>query len=193
MLDLLKAYHSELLKFNMRLNLISKTTERDADEQHFADCLLAVEIILRQNLPKKVFDIGSGNGLPGLIFGILDPSRQYNLVESDTRKAEFLKHVAATLKLSNVNVVVARFESLRPMGINCAVSRGFASISKTVLACNKIFEAGGRFYHMKGSGWSSEIADLPSQLISVWAPELVSEYALPVSQARRAVVSTQKK
>ena len=189
----LKSYHGELLKFNARLNLISKNTERDADEQHFADCMRAVEIVLKQNVPGKVYDIGSGNGLPGLIFAIMDPTREYSLVESDSRKAEFLKHVADTLKLKNVKVVVARFESLKSLGITCAVSRGFANISKTVLTCNKLFDAGSKFYHLKGSGWSSEVAEIPSQLISVWSPELVGEYVLPVSQARRAVVGTQKK
>lgn len=192
-LEQLKAYHTELLKFNLRLNLVSKNSEREADEQHFADCLLAVEIILKQPLPERVFDIGSGNGLPGLVLAILDPKREVHLVESDMRKAEFLKHVSTTVKLKNVKIIVARFESLKEAGMMCGVSRGFASISKTVLTCNKIFESGGQFFHLKSNSWSSEVAELPSQLISVWSPKLVGDYVLPVSQARRAVVSTQKK
>lgn len=188
-----KAYHAELLKFNVRLNLVSRTTEREADEIHFADCLLASEIILKKDLGKQVYDIGSGNGMPGILLGIVDPKRQYFLVESDNRKCEFLKHVVHDLALENVTIMNARFENLVGTGIKVAISRGFASISKTLLICNKIFQPGGQFYHLKGSNWSSEIAELPSQIISVWSPELVGEYSLPATQAARAVIITQKK
>jgi len=189
----LKAYHGELLRFNLKVNLISRTTEREADEAHFADCLMAAQLLMKAGLDKRVFDIGSGNGLPGIVLGIYDPTREYVLVESDTRKCEFMKHMVHMLGLKNVSVMSVRFETLIGQGVTCAVSRGFASISKTVLACNKIFEKGGRFFHLKGNNWSSEIAELPSQLISLWAPQLIGEYTLPVSQARRAIVITQKK
>jgi 16S rRNA (guanine527-N7)-methyltransferase len=188
----LKAYQLELLKFNIKLNLISRNTERESDELHFADCLLASQVLLKQKLGPRVFDIGSGNGFPGLLLAIVDPGREYVLVESDSRKCEFLKHAVHVLKLKNANVMNVRLESLMGSGLETAVSRGFASISKTVLACNKLFPLGGQFYHLKGNNWSSEIAELPSQLISVWRPQLVGEYTLPVSQARRAVVITQK-
>ena len=188
----LKAYHAELLKFNVKLNLISRSTEREADEIHFADCLLASEILLKQDLGKKVYDIGSGNGFPGLILATLDPTREYFLVESDTRKCEFLKHAVHRLELKNVMVMNVSLKSLKDSEVEVAVSRGFASIGKTLLSCNKIFKTGGRFFHLKASTWSTEIAELPSQLISVWSPALVGEYSLPVNQARRAIVGTQK-
>ena len=188
----LKAYHRELLRFNAKINLISRATERDADEAHFADCILATRAILGSALEKRVFDIGSGNGLPGIVMGILDPTREFVLVESDGRKCEFLKHTVQVLALKNVSVMNVRFETLVGQGVTCGVSRGFASISKTLLACNKIFGKQGKFFHLKGNNWSSEVAELPSQLISVWSPTLVGEYVLPVSQARRAVVITQK-
>ncbi|NJL23944.1 MAG: 16S rRNA (guanine(527)-N(7))-methyltransferase RsmG [Calothrix sp. SM1_5_4] len=189
----LKSYHSELLKFNLRLNLISRNTERDADEVHFADCILASEVLAKVHLGAEVFDVGSGNGLPGILFAILRPQTTFHLVESDSRKAEFLKHMIHVLGLKNADVMAVRLESLKGMAASVAVSRGFASISKTCLGCNRIFPVGGKFYHLKGSNWSTEIAEIPSQLISIWKPELVGEYTLPVSQARRAVVCTTKK
>lgn len=191
-MEQIKIYHSELLKFNSRLNLISRNTEREADEVHFADCLMAAELLKEQGLGPKVFDVGSGNGLPGLLFAIFFPNTEFLLVESDARKCEFLKHVIFALKLPNAQVVNARLESLKDAGMTVCVSRGFATISKTVLTCNRLFSGGGRFYHLKGGNWSSEIAELPSQLISVWSPELVGEYSLPVTQARRAIVVTTK-
>jgi 16S rRNA (guanine527-N7)-methyltransferase len=188
-----KVYHSELLKFNLRLNLISRASERDADETHFADSLFASQMILKSDPGKRIYDIGSGNGLPGVILSILDPSLEILLVESDSRKCEFLKHITHVLQLKNTTVMNIRLETLKASVMHTAVSRGFANISKAVLAVNRCFTTGGKFYHLKGSTWSSEIAEIPSQLISVWSPELIGEYSLPTSQARRAVIVTVKK
>lgn len=192
-IERLHLYHGELLKFNSKLNLISRNTERDADEAHFADCILAAQTLAKVDLGANVYDIGSGNGLPGLLMAILSPKTTFHLVESDVRKAEFLKHVAHTLQLGNATVLNVRVESLPAGSITNAVSRGFASVSKACVAVSKVMASGGVFYHLKGNSWSTEIAEIPSQLMSQWAPELIGEYVLPVSQARRAVVATRKK
>jgi len=191
-IDLLKLYHSELLKFTKRLNLISHNTERDADEVHFSDCLQACQLISGKIGKGPVFDVGSGNGLPGIILGVLNPTVEINLVESDSRKCEFLKHAISVLQLKNVKVMNVRLESLKTSNMAVGVTRGFASLSKTLLACNKLFVRGGKFYHLKGAAWSREIAEIPSQILSAWSPELLGEYSLPVSQARRGVITTTK-
>jgi 16S rRNA (guanine527-N7)-methyltransferase len=193
-LSSLARYHSELLRFNARLNLISRNSERDADEGHFADCVKACQMILAAHdlNGREVYDIGSGNGLPGVVLAILSPGTSLQLVESDSRKCEFLKHLIHTLELSNCQVMNVRLETLQDEQLSMAISRGFASLTRALLAINRCFVKGGDFFHLKGSGWSSEIAELPSQLISVWTPSLLGEYSLPVSQARRAIVSTKK-
>lgn len=191
-LDLLKIYHGELLKFNIRLNLISRTTERDSDEVHFADCLYAARLLEKIEVKNPIYDIGSGNGLPGVVMAILSPKLEFYLVESDSRKCEFLKHLLHVLKIPNCTVMNVRLESLKNEEISTAISRGFASVSKAILAMNKPFASGGQFFHMKGSNWSTEIAEIPSQLMSAWSVELVGEYSLPASQARRAIVCTKK-
>jgi len=189
----LHEYHSELLKFNVRLNLISRNTEREADEIHFADSILVTDILKTVDLVSPVYDLGSGNGLPGIILAIARPETQFFLVESDSRKCEFLKHIIHYLKLKNCQVMNVRLETLKSADMSTAVSRGFASISKTLLAVNKSFRSGGKFYHLKGSNWGTEIAEIPAQLIALWSPELLGEYSLPDSQARRAVICTTKK
>jgi len=188
----LQLYHSELLKFNVRLNLVSRNTERDADEIHFADCILATQLLEKVKLDQPVYDLGSGNGLPGLVMALMRPNSQFILVESDSRKCEFLKHMVAVLKISNCQIMNVRLETLKASEMSLAVSRGFANVSKSLLAVNKCFTKGGRFYHLKGSNWSTEIAEIPSQLISLWSPQLLGEYNLPDTQARRAVVCTTK-
>lgn len=188
----LKTYHGQLLKFNSHVNLISRHTEREADDIHFADCLYAADVLEKNGLGKRVFDIGSGNGLPGILLAILKPQSEFSLVESDTRKCEFQKHVIHVLGLKNVSVVNARLESLGSVGMEECVSRGFATIAKTLLACNKLYKGQGRFFHLKGANWSTEVGELPAQLIAAWKPSLIGEYSLPGSQAKRALIVTTK-
>ncbi len=192
LLEQLHTYHRELLKFNVRLNLVSRNTEREADEIHFADCILAGQVMADVKLNKPVYDLGSGNGLPGLVLALMRPKSEFRLVESDSRKCEFLKHMIMVLKISNCAVMNVRLETLMKSDMEIAVSRGFANISKSLLAVNKGCTKGGRVYHMKGSNWSTEIGEIPTQIISLWSPELVGEYTLPDTQARRGVVCTTK-
>jgi 16S rRNA (guanine527-N7)-methyltransferase len=191
-LELLSMFHVELVHFNSKVNLIGRGTEREADEVHFADSILGSQLILNSTQAKTLYDVGSGNGLPGLVIAILDPSRIIKLVESDARKAEFLKQMVFRLKLTNVEVLNIRFEQLGSGSIDVAFSRGFASVSKALLLGNKAFHKGSLYFHLKTNTWSREIAEIPSQLCSVWTPELIGEYSLPETRARRAVLVTKK-
>lgn len=157
-----------------------------------ADSIMGSELMLKHCKAQTIYDIGSGNGLPGIAMAIIDPSRKIKLVEKDARKSEFLKQIVFRLKLSNVEVLNVRLEEVAQGTIDAAVSRGFASISKAILIGNKAFHKDAVYYHFKTTTWSTEIAEIPSQLCAIWSPELVGEYSLPASQARRAVVATKK-
>lgn len=188
----LELFYSELIRFNRHVNLISKHTELDADISHFLDSVLGGQIVLKDSKADVIYDIGSGNGLPGLVMAVLDPKRKFILVESDQRKCEFLKSCASRLELSNVTVNPVRLESLPDNSIQAGVSRGFASISKSVLVSRKCFAKGGSYYHFKGSGWVREVAQIPSQLCSIWAPKLLEEYDLPILNVRMSIIVTKK-
>lgn len=195
-LEKLHAYHAELIRYNSKLNLIGRQTERDADEQHFADCISAAQLTLAQlEGVNEIYDLGSGNGLPGIVLSILAessrPDLKVKLVDSDERKGEFLKQMVFLLKLPRTEVLVSRVEELG-VKMPAAITRGYASVSKVALVCKDVVEVGGVIFHMKGSNWVREVGEMPSQLCAFWAPELVGEYSLPLSQARRAIVSTKK-
>lgn len=189
----LRVYHDELQKFNRTLNLVSPKTLVFADLIHFADSILASQIIMKDN-PKlsAISDLGSGNGFPGLVMALLYPNVQIQLVDSDQRKCEFLKHTASSLSLGNVKVLNSTIEALPANAIQVCMCRGFASISKAILVTRKSVPKGGVFYHMKGENWSAEVGQIPTQLCSVWAPALVGEYKLPLGSFKFAVVRTDK-
>nr|BFD69021.1 hypothetical protein HAGR004_40430 [Bdellovibrio sp. HAGR004] len=189
----LKTYHEELIKFNRTVNLISPKTLFVADALHFADAILASQVIYKAN-PKidKIFDLGSGNGFPGLVFALLYPQVQVVLIESDIKKVEFLKHMAAMLKASNCTVEHRTVESMPDNSMQFVMARGFNSISKAIMLVRKSVQKGGAFYHLKSEEWGIEVGEIPTQLCSIWSPSLVGEYKLPVGAVKFSVVKTEK-
>lgn len=189
----LKIYNEELNKFNKTVNLVSQKTLPFADVIHFADSVLASRIINKYNPNiEKIYDLGSGNGFPGLVFGLLYPNTQVILVDSDQRKCEFLKHVISSTKAKNITVANQTIETLPENAIAYAMARGYASISRAILATRKNFPKGGKFFHLKSEEWGKEVAEIPTQLCSVWTPALVGEYKLPAGPVKFAVVVTEK-
>ncbi len=189
----LDAYVEELLRFNKTINLISPGTIPKLESLHVADSILGYRAILSELTPgRPIYDLGSGNGFPGVVFGILSPELKVFLVERDLRKAEFLKHTAALLNLSNVSVLNQEIVELGSEVVDQAVCRALAPLSKALLMFRAVFKLGGRFYHFKSDSWSKEIADLPTQTFSAWKTSLVGTYKLPKSEKVNAVVRTER-
>lgn len=188
----LKKYHDELLRFNRSLNLIGVKTIPIADAIHFADSILSSRIISKSGKIDELYDFGSGNGFPGLVYAILFPQTKVKLVDSDARKCEFLKHTAAFVGLTNVEVLSRQVESLPEKSVQFAVSRGFATIPKSILVARKLVKTGGAYFHLKSEEWAKEIADIPTQLCSFWLPSALGEYKLPIGEIKFAVVKTEK-
>lgn len=189
----LKTYHTELIKGNRTVNLISPKTLFVADAVHFADSILASKIIMKSNPAiDQIFDIGSGNGFPGLVFAVLNPQVKVTLVEMDSKKCEFLKTLVKTLGLENVSVDCKNIETFPEGSIKYAMARGLGNISKNIMMTRKIVAKGGCFYHLKTEEWSIEVGEIPTQLCSLWSPSLIGEYKLPVGAVKFAVVKTDK-
>lgn len=187
-----KKYHEELIRFNKTVNLIGVKTIPVADALHFADSILAWRIIKKDLKAQEVYDLGSGNGFPGIVMAILAPEIKFHLVDVDQRKSEFLKHVISQIGLKNADVMIRQIETLPERSISAAVSRGYAPLAKAVVATRKLFPKEGAFYHLKGEEWATEISDIPAQVCSFWQPSLLGEYRLPVGEVKFAVVKTSK-
>ncbi len=184
---------AELLRFNKRLNLISSATVAKADAVHILDSLRAWKLI-EPFVPvgSVVHDFGTGNGLPGLLSAALSPDRQFRLVDRDQRKIEFCKHVGATLKLKNVSYLCMDLKDIAEASVEFAISRGFASVSSSMLLCRRQLAVGGRFFMMKGEGWSRELAEVQPQLFGVWRAEMLGVYGLPDSVVEHVVIVVDK-
>ena len=189
----LSVYFSELQKFNKVVNLISQKTLLNADAIHFADSIKSSQIVRKKvNKNSSLYDLGSGNGFPGLVYSILYPDQKTILIDSDERKSEFLKHIANTCNLLNVTVQTKKIESLAEGSIEQAICRGFAPLPKALLMLRKIVPKGGAVFHLKSEEWALEVSQIPTQLCSMWQPELQGEYILPIGSVKMFVVKTTK-
>ena len=186
-------YFNEMQKFNKVVNLISAKTVIHADAVHFADSILASRIVSKKvNKSIYLYDLGSGNGFPGLIYSILYPDQKMVLMDSDERKCEFLKHISDTLGLTNVLVQNKKIDLLPSNTIEQAICRGFAPLPKALLVLRKAVKKNGAVYHMKSEEWALEVSQIPTQLCSIWQPTLESEYKLPIGDIKMFVVKTSK-
>ncbi len=191
-LSQLETFHKELLRFNANLNLVSSATTQCADEIHFADCILAARLILSSTESQNIYDIGSGNGFPGIIMAILSPERKFFLVDKDERKSEFLKIVSSRLGLKNCISINQKVEELDEGLIECAVSRAFAPLGNALIMTRKVIASGGEYFHLKNESWSLELSNAPVQVCSLWANELIGEYALPDSRTKKYIIKSKK-
>ncbi len=191
--DQLFKYFTELQKFNKVVNLVSAKTLLHADAIHFADSILSSRIVSKKvNNNVYLYDLGSGNGFPGLVYSILYPNQKVVLMDSDERKCEFLKHVSDSLSLSNVIVQNKKIDVLPANTIEQAICRGFAPLPKALLVLRKCAKKGALVFHMKSEEWALEVSQIPSQLCSVWEPALEGEYKLPIGDIKMFAVRTEK-
>jgi 16S rRNA (guanine527-N7)-methyltransferase len=118
------------------------------------DCLVLVEHL---GDARKVVDVGSGGGLPGLPLKIVRPDLEMTLIEADQAKSAFLVHACATLGLQGVEVVAARAEEVAHdprfrEAFDVAVVRALAPMPVLVELCLGFVRVGGRLLAQKTEG-----------------------------------------
>lgn len=107
-IDDLINYLNLLVNYNSHTNLTAIRDEEGILEKHFLDSLLVQEFI--PSGAKKIIDIGTGAGFPGMVLAIINPEIKFTLMDSIGKKTKFLELVKEELNLENVEVVTARAE-----------------------------------------------------------------------------------
>lgn len=151
----IEIFKSELLKWNKKVNLISKNDENDLDHRHINDSLQLASYIGDYN--NKIIDFGSGAGFPGMLFSII--GYQYvTLVESDSKKCIFLESIKQKLSL-NASIVNKRIEDLAAGSYDIITSRALANISKLLEYSEKFLHNKIRLLVLKGKTVDNEIEE----------------------------------
>jgi 16S rRNA (guanine527-N7)-methyltransferase len=190
----LKKYYESLIYFNAKMNLVSKSTLPIAAKQHFFDCVKGLDLCnSHAQFSGTVYDFGSGNGFPGLILAVLRRDVGLCLVERDVRKVEFLKHVAAELKLTNVTVFPKSYSTLDSQMVSQGITRALGSVASLLIQMHSLFSSGGVFFHFKSENWSTEIANCPTQVFSSWDIQTIGQYTLPETTTERFIIASTKR
>ena len=109
----LAEYAAMLRKWNPAINLVSPTTLDEIETRHIADSRALAD--MAPTAAGNWVDLGSGGGFPGMVVAICRPDLQVILVESDRRKASFLRSVTREIGLKNATVIADRIESDDPL------------------------------------------------------------------------------
>ena len=158
-------YMALIQKWTKVYNLTAVRDPADMLTHHLLDSLTAITPLSRhtQGQPRKVLDVGSGGGLPGVVLAICMPELNVTCVDTVAKKAAFVQQVAVSLKLPNLRGIHARVESLTdPYDVIC--SRAFASLPDFVTWSRSALAEGGVWMAMKGKHPQDEIDALPADV-----------------------------
>lgn len=165
-------YVALLERWNRTHNLTAIRQPERMVTHHLLDSLATLRH-LPQDRALRLVDVGSGAGLPGVPLAIARPNWQVTVLDSNRKKATFLRQVAAELKLANVAVTAMRVEDYAPEVLfDVVISRAFAELVPFVAAARHLARRGGRLVAMKGRYPDGELGHLPAGLRVAALPAL---------------------
>ena len=171
----------ELLnKWNKAYNLTSVREPHQMLVKHIMDSIVVSPYLQGQRL----IDVGTGPGLPGLPLAILNPDKQFVLLDSLGKRLRFIRQAVLALGLKNVEFVQSRVEEYQPEEkFDVVLSRAFASLQDMLFWCKHLPNENGHFLALKGQFPEQEIAQLDKQFefiesISLHVPNLEGERCL---------------
>lgn len=180
-------YLDLLQRWNQRFNLTAVRDPAEMVARHLHDCLAALPSIDRwaHGRALRVCDVGSGGGLPGLVWAVMRPRWRVTCIDAVAKKAAFVQQAAGELAIANLWSVHARVEAYRPVEtVDLVASRAFAVIADFVRLSRHLVGADGAWLAMKGADPAAEIAALPRG-IDVFH---VEQIRVPGMEAQRCLV-----
>ena len=154
----LAAFDSDLQKWSKAINLVSPSTLPDLWRRHILDSVQLKRLAPKS--PKHWCDIGSGGGLPGIVVALMlrdsSPQTTISLIESDTRKAAFLRLSIKTYRL-NAKVVCARIEEAPRELADVVSARALAPMNTLLGYVVRHMEPGGTALLPKGRNFQQEV------------------------------------
>lgn len=183
----LKTFESLVQRWNPAINLVSKANLHDLWQRHIVDSAQLFQLCPRA--AQRWVDLGSGGGFPGIVVAILAasamPDLRVTLVESDQRKATFLRQAIQNLQL-DAAVRSERIESIESLGADVLSARALAPLSQLLSYAAKHLCADGLAIFPKGARYAEELSDAQRD----WAFE--SEIKSSLSDSDAAILLLRK-
>ncbi|WP_122074454.1 16S rRNA (guanine(527)-N(7))-methyltransferase RsmG [Pseudophaeobacter sp. EL27] len=157
-IERLEKFEEVLLKWNPRINLVSKNSLADLWQRHIVDSVQVFTCV--KDSGKSWVDIGSGGGFPGIVVGIMaaeySPKTKVTLIESDQRKSAFLRTAARECGVP-VTVLNQRIEQAEPQGAQILSARAVADLDALLEFSERHLAEDGMAVFPKGASWKKEV------------------------------------
>ena len=157
---LLARYGALLLEKNRVMNLTAITQPQDVATLHMLDCATLLDCARFEG--KTLIDVGTGAGFPGLPLKILTPSLEVTLLDSLSKRVDWLSQTIGALGLEGIRAVHSRAEeagrdpAFRER-FDFAAARAVADLRVLCELCLPFLKVGGRFLAMKGTDCGDEV------------------------------------
>jgi 16S rRNA (guanine527-N7)-methyltransferase len=172
----------ELSVWNRSYNLTAIASREAMISAHLLDSLAAVPELRG----RRVADVGTGAGFPGLPLAVAEPQRQFTLIDSIAKKIRFVTHAARSLQLENLTALQARVEALSPpTPFDTVIARAYAALADLLGSVQGLCGADTRVVALKGRYPKDELAELPRG----WRLEQVRSLQIPRLDAERHILS----
>jgi 16S rRNA (guanine527-N7)-methyltransferase len=172
----------ELAHWNRSYNLTAITARPAMISAHLLDSL-AAQPDLRG---RRIADVGTGAGFPGLPLAVANPQREFTLIDSVAKKIRFVAHATRTLQLANVTPLQARVETLAPTEpFDTVLARAYATLADLLESVQGLCGSDTRVVALKGLYPHDELAELPRG----WRLEQVRKVQIPRLSAERHILS----
>lgn len=170
----LEAFSALTEKWTPKINLIARSTVSNIWERHVIDSVQLYKFAPQTY--RRWVDLGSGGGFPGIVMAIIgktaQPNAEFVLIESDQRKAAFLRTASRELDLA-VNVIAQRIEIAQPQDADVVSARALTALSGLFPLTQRHLLADGTALFHKGrqsqqevteaqKNWSFDLEDYPS-------------------------------
>ncbi|HJK86453.1 MAG TPA: 16S rRNA (guanine(527)-N(7))-methyltransferase RsmG [Candidatus Megaira endosymbiont of Nemacystus decipiens] len=153
-LERISNYTSLLIKWNRVINLISNSTIKNLNNRHIEDSIQIQNYI--QDKSSKIIDLGSGAGFPGGVLSLIG-FQNVTLIESDSRKAAFLKQVVSLVPSKcKLLIVNERVEKIKNLHCDFLVSRAFADLND-IFEYSKNIKVANKYLLHKGENYQQEV------------------------------------
>ena len=164
----LKEYKELLVEWNEKMNLTAITEDYEVIVKHFVDCLECTHLITNE---KKIIDVGTGAGFPGMPLAIYYPQIEFTLLDGLNKRLIFLEEVVNKLGLKNVKIVHARAEEAARNeeyfeSFDAVVSRAVANLPVLLEYTSPYVKVNGKCIVMKGDNAKEEL-DLAKNAMNI--------------------------
>ena len=155
--------YAGLLNSCTRARLVGTRGTDEIFNLQVSDCEASLDFLPESG---KVIDVGSGGGLPGIVWAVCRPDLEITLLDSINKKCEAVREIVEALEIKNVSVICSRseeFANLNREKFDLAGARALASAGVTAELLSPLVKVGGKILTFKGEKVHDEISGAENQ------------------------------